>query len=245
VINQYDSAVFFFKKYIQLLTPGTGYYANQLKYLTHLQALQKRIATTGMENIIKSERLYKEAVAAASKSDLKHFDAANVPKFQESISADKLNPAPLYWLGIYYLRTDWAETFEKVDAAKMATAYNYFVQVNAIDSGYEEIAGLLSSSKYEKESSEAWSKYKKVPPAPRVTYTETTQLYNSANTKSNEIFLTCSKCSGKGEVYNPAGGNSSNTYYLMGGSGLIYQGYSFVPFYTKCDMCNGTGKIRY
>ena len=214
-INRYDSAVILYKKYMQLKASG---YGNDVYHLAHLQALKQRVATTAMDNIIKSEKLNKEAEALI-KDNYQGYDIA---KFQQAIDADKLNPAPLYTLGKFYYLSDWADTWDKVNVAKMTTAYNYFRQVYNIDSGYQDVRNFLRRAKYQLETAEAWGKLKTAPSTPRDSYSATT---NSAEDYSparvDEPLIVCPECKGKGISLHPGGIKRA--------------------FLAQCGMCGGTG----
>jgi hypothetical protein len=174
-----------------------------------------------MNNIIKSEKLNKEAEAMIKDN----YQGYDMTKFQQAINADNLNPAPLYALGKYYYLSDWAESWDKVDMAKMTTAYNYFLQVYNIDSGYKDIRNFLRRAKFEKETAEAWSKLKKAPTESRETYTGITNSSdNYTEERKEEPLIVCPGCKGKGRSLHPGG---------------IHE-----PFMAPCGLCGGTG-IRY
>ena len=200
------------------------------------EIIQIRLKHTSLENIIKSDNLLRSnSFTAAIEAD--NYNAMAYVKRAESNQHKDLV------LGVEHLKENIA--LHKLIAADYVAARNIYPAI--LQGKINDVIAFMNDRIYKEEHFNDLSTSRiSGSSASSDNYRAPTDLYNSANAASTryEMLLKCSYCRGTGEVYDRNGGFSTNTYYLLGGSGLTYQSKTYNSSYTKCDKCKGTGKIR-
>jgi hypothetical protein len=206
------------------------------QYYETAKIYQIRLQHHALEDIIKSDDMlrnknYNDAIA------IDKYNAMAYVKRAEANEQKELK------LGVEYLKENAAS--HKLSVADYESAKNIYPPI--LQGKANEVIAFLNKWIYDEEHFTEVSTVSSNASGTYSNYSAPTDLYNIARTPPTryETLLNCSYCRGTGEVFNPNGGFSTNTYYLLGGSGMTYQGTTYNSTYIKCDKCKGTGKIVY